>query len=129
MKQDTKNFITKIDGRLQNFKILETILEVKLDKPILPRSKVVLDMEFEAQVPVQIRRSGRDNPLTEVRYSMSQWYPKICEYDRKDGILIHILAVNFMGYGVILMLASPLIKIYSGRNRIFTEPTANWIWI
>ncbi|MGB3007827.1 MAG: M1 family peptidase, partial [Chitinophagaceae bacterium] len=73
----------KIDGRLQNFKILETILEVKLDKPILPRSKVVLDMEFEAQVPVQIRRSGRDNPLTEVRYSMSQWYPKICEYDRE----------------------------------------------
>lgn len=29
----------------------ETILEVKLDKPILPRSKVVFDMEFQAQVP------------------------------------------------------------------------------
>ena len=71
----------KMNGRPQTFKILETILEVKLDKPILPKSKVIFDMEFEAQVPLQIRRSGRDNPTSKVRYSMSQWYPKICEYD------------------------------------------------
>lgn len=71
----------KMNGRPQSFKMLETILEVKLDKPILPKSKVVFDMEFEAQVPLQIRRSGRDNPTSKVRYSMSQWYPKLCEYD------------------------------------------------
>lgn len=71
----------KMNGRLQSFKVAETILEVKLDKPILPRSKVVFDMEFEAQVPLQVRRSGRDNPTSKVRYSMSQWYPKMCEYD------------------------------------------------
>lgn len=71
----------KMNGRPQVFNMLETILEVKLDKPILPRSKVVFDMEFEAQVPLQIRRSGRDNPSSKVRYSMSQWYPKLCEYD------------------------------------------------
>ena len=71
----------KMNGRPQNFKVLETILEVKLDKPILPKSKVVFDMDFEAQVPLQVRRSGRDNSVTKVRYSMSQWYPKICEYD------------------------------------------------
>ncbi|MER3497140.1 MAG: peptidase M1 [Chitinophagaceae bacterium] len=71
----------KMDGRAQKFKMLETVLEVTLDKPILPKSKVVFDMEFESQVPLQIRRSGRDNPTSKVRYSMSQWYPKICEYD------------------------------------------------
>jgi hypothetical protein len=71
----------KMNGRLQTFKVEETILEVKLDKPILPRSKVVFDMDFQAQVPLQVRRSGRDNPTSKVRYSMSQWYPKICEYD------------------------------------------------
>jgi hypothetical protein len=71
----------KMNGKAQPFQLLETILEVKLDKPILPKTKVVLDMEFEAQVPLQIRRSGRDNPGTKVRYSMSQWYPKLCEYD------------------------------------------------
>ena len=71
----------KMNGRPQSFKMLETILEVKLDKPILPKSKVTFDMDFEAQVPLQIRRSGRDNPTSKVRYSMSQWYPKLCEYD------------------------------------------------
>jgi len=74
----------KMNGIPQPFKYHETILEVKLTKPILPNSKVILDMEFEAQVPMQVRRSGRDNPATGVRYSMSQWYPKLCEYDN-DG--------------------------------------------
>ena len=74
----------KMNGVPQSFKYHETILEVNLTRPILPNSKVLLDMEFEAQVPLQVRRSGRDNPGTGVRYSMSQWYPKLCEYD-KDG--------------------------------------------
>jgi hypothetical protein len=76
--QRVKNF--KMNGRSQTTKEHETILEVVLDKPILPKSKVVFELDFEAQVPVQIRRSGRDN-AEGVRYSMSQWYPKLCEYD------------------------------------------------
>jgi len=71
----------KLNGVPQTYKVLETILQVKLSKPILPHTTVVLDMEFEAQVPLQVRRSGRDSRLTGVRLSMSQWYPKICEYD------------------------------------------------
>ncbi|MBK6825430.1 MAG: M1 family metallopeptidase [Chitinophagaceae bacterium] len=71
----------KMNGRPQSFNMQETILEVKLDKPILPKSKVLFEMEFEAQVPLQVRRSGRDNPSSKVRYSMTQWYPKLCEYD------------------------------------------------
>lgn len=71
----------KMNGRAQKTKLYETILEVLLDKPILPKSKVVFDMEWDAQVPLQIRRSGRDNPDTKVRYTMTQWYPKLAEYD------------------------------------------------
>jgi hypothetical protein len=74
----------KMNGRLQQLHTHETILEVILDKPILPKSKVMLDLAFEGQVPLQIRRSGRDNATTKVRYSMSQWYPKLCAYDQ-DG--------------------------------------------
>jgi hypothetical protein len=72
----------KMNGKPQSFNVLETILEVKLDKPIAPKAKVVFDMEFEAQVPLQVRRSGRDN-AEGVRFSMSQWYPKLCEYDKQ----------------------------------------------
>lgn len=71
----------KMNGRVQQLIQHETILEVVLDKPILPATKVVFELNFEGQVPLQVRRSGRDNAQTKVRYSMSQWYPKICAYD------------------------------------------------
>lgn len=64
-----------------SFEEVGTILEVTLPKPILPGKVVEFKYSFKGQVPLQIRRSGRDNK-EEVRYSMSQWYPKICEYDR-----------------------------------------------
>ena len=54
-------------------------------------------MEFEAQVPLQVRRSGRDNPTTRVRYSMSQWYPKICEYDYEGWHPTPYVAREFYG--------------------------------
>ena len=70
----------KLNGVEQPMKLHGTILEVDLTKPIFPKSKVNFELVFEAQVPIQIRRSGRDNAQG-IRYSMSQWYPKMCEYD------------------------------------------------
>ena len=70
----------KKDGKDVKFEVVGTILEVTLDDPIAPNSKATFDMEFESQVPVQIRRSGRDNKEG-ISYSMSQWYPKMSEYD------------------------------------------------
>jgi hypothetical protein len=87
----------KMNGTVQKFQVKETILEVTLAKAILPRSKVVFDLEFEAQVPLQIRRSGRDNPSTGVRYSMSQWYPKMCEYDYEGWHPTPYVAREFYG--------------------------------
>jgi len=69
-----------MDGKKVSYEVNGTILECVLPKPIQPGSTVTLEMDFESQVPLQIRRSGRDNKEG-VRYSMSQWYPKICEYD------------------------------------------------
>lgn len=71
-----------MNGKPVNFKEVETILEVSLPEPILPNTSVTFDMEFEGQVPVQIRRSGRDSEEG-VRYSMSQWYPKMANYDEQ----------------------------------------------
>lgn len=71
----------KQDGKEVSFHTTGTILEVTLKKPILPSAKAVFEMQFEAQVPVQIRRSGRNN-REGIAYSMTQWYPKMAEYDR-----------------------------------------------
>jgi len=87
----------KMNGIAQTFKEEETILEVKLTKPILPKSTVAFDLQFEAQVPLQVRRSGRDNPQTGVRYSMSQWYPKLCEYDYEGWHPTPYVAREFYG--------------------------------
>jgi len=87
----------KMNGIAQPYTEKETILEVKLTKPIIPKSTVVFEMQFEAQVPLQVRRSGRDNPQTGVRYSMSQWYPKLCEYDYEGWHPTPYVAREFYG--------------------------------
>ncbi len=71
------------DGKVVAYTEEETILVVELASPLLPGDSTVLDMVFEGQVPVQIRRSGRNNKEG-VDLSMTQWYPKMVEYD-KDG--------------------------------------------
>ena len=68
------------DGKPVSFKIEETILEVSLDKPIRSGESSVLEMEFFIQTPAMVRRSGK-NSEDNVAFSMSQWYPKLCQYD------------------------------------------------
>jgi peptidase M1-like protein len=70
----------KQNGRDVKYKTEGTILEVTLNEPIQSGETVNFDMVWEAQVPIQIRRTGRDN-AEGIRYSMSQWFPKMSEYD------------------------------------------------
>ncbi|MCA6494646.1 MAG: M1 family metallopeptidase [Chitinophagaceae bacterium] len=85
-----------INGVPQKLKDHESILEVILTKPVLPKSKINIDLQFEAQVPLQIRRSGRDNKEG-IRYSMSQWYPKMVEYDYQGWNANPYIAREFYG--------------------------------
>ncbi len=71
------------DGSDVEYTVDGTILEVTLNEPILPGESTVFSMDFDSQVPRQIRRSGWMNKEG-VEFSMSQWYPKISEYD-EDG--------------------------------------------
>ena len=69
-----------MNGKAVDFNVVGTILEVKLPASIKPGESATFDMDFEAQVPIQIRRSGR-NSSEGIDYSMTQWYPKMSEYD------------------------------------------------
>ncbi len=84
------------DGVPLKHKTDGTILIVQLDKPILPGETTVFTMKFNSQVPVQIRRSGRNN-IEGIDYSMSQWYPKIAEYDVEGWHAIPYVAREFHG--------------------------------
>ena len=73
------NSLTR-DGKPVDYEEVGTVLEVELDEPILPGEKATFDMKFSGQVPEQIRRSGR-NSSEGIALSMTQWYPKMAEYD------------------------------------------------
>ncbi len=70
----------KQNGIGLNYDTVGTVLEVDLAKPIHPGESATFKMDFNAQVPLQIRRSGKNNKEG-VALSMTQWYPKMAEYD------------------------------------------------
>jgi Peptidase family M1 domain len=70
----------KVNGKNQIFREVGTILEIDLSMPIKAGQTVTFDLKYKSQVPLQIRRSGRNN-AEGIDYSMAQWYPKLCEYD------------------------------------------------
>jgi len=86
----------KQDGVTAVAKEVETILEVSLAQPILPGKSATFTLDFEGQVPVQIRRSGRNNKEG-VELSMAQWYPKMAEFDFEGWHADPYIAREFHG--------------------------------
>ncbi|WP_264535838.1 M1 family metallopeptidase [Flavobacterium sp. N1736] len=86
----------KQDGATAETRTSGTILEVTLAKPILPNSKTTFTLDFDGQVPVQIRRSGRNNNEG-IELSMSQWYPKLAEFDFEGWHADPYIAREFHG--------------------------------
>jgi Peptidase family M1 domain len=86
----------KQDGLSTVAKEIETIVEVILAKPLLPKNSTTLTLDFEGQVPIQIRRSGRNNKEG-IELSMAQWYPKLAEYDFEGWHANSYIAREFHG--------------------------------
>ncbi|WP_299714065.1 M1 family metallopeptidase [uncultured Tenacibaculum sp.] len=84
------------NGKKVSYEVVGTILEVTLHSPIKSGRKATFEMEFDAQVPLQIRRSGRDSKEG-VALSMTQWYPKMAEYDFEGWHTPPYIAREFHG--------------------------------
>lgn len=136
----------KQKGKNLQFEIQETIMKVYLNEPLKPHSKTTFTMDWDAVIPKQIRRSGRNN-REGVEMSMSQWYPKIAEYDY-DGwatfdyvgrefhapfadyeVTIHIDKDYVIGAGGILQNEKE-VKGYHQDTNIKTDNNdkATWLW-
>lgn len=70
----------KQNGKDLKFEVQETVMKVYLDSPIKPNTSTKFTMEWDAVIPMQIRRAGRNNSEG-VDMTVTQWYPKIAEYD------------------------------------------------
>ncbi len=86
----------KQDGKDVKFKVIGTILKVMLNKPLKSGEHTTLKMSFLGQLPIQIRRSGRNNK-DGVALSMTQWYPKLAEYDFEGWHADPYIAREFHG--------------------------------
>ncbi|MGB8704237.1 MAG: M1 family metallopeptidase [Gillisia sp.] len=84
------------DGTPVKYTDEETILQVPLAKPLAPGESTTFTMKFKGQLPVQIRRSGRNN-ADGVALSMTQWYPKLAEYDYEGWHADPYIAREFFG--------------------------------
>lgn len=84
------------NGKPLNFNEEGTILVVELAEPIPAGGKTTFNMDFKGQVPLQIRRSGR-NSSEGVALSMTQWYPKLAEYDFEGWHADPYIAREFHG--------------------------------
>ncbi len=68
------------DGSPVQMEHMGTAMRLRPAASIPPGARSTIELRFEGQVPVQIRRSGRDN-AEGIAYSMTQWYPKVAAYD------------------------------------------------
>lgn len=86
----------KQNGKTCKSRVVGTVLEITLNQLINPKSKATFNLDFTGQVPLQIRRSGR-NSAENVALSMSQWYPKMAEYDFEGWHADPYIAREFHG--------------------------------
>ena len=75
---------------------LGTVLKAELAGGLVPGDSAQIEMDFSGQVPVQVRRSGRDNKEG-IAYSMTQWYPKVAAYDQRGWHADPYVAREFYG--------------------------------
>ncbi len=84
-----------IDGIETVFKTDGTLLEVSLPHAIEDGATATFDLTWTAQVPEQIRRTGR-NSKEDVALSMAQWYPKMAHFDEFGWHLDEYVAREFV---------------------------------
>ena len=107
----------KQDGVAVRFSVEDTVLTVWLHTPLPPGESTTFFLDFTTQVPVHIRRAGRDNK-EDIAYSMAQWYPKIAEYDASGWHAHPYIGREFYGvwgsFDVKITLPAPYVVAGTG---------------
>jgi hypothetical protein len=85
-----------VNGKSYNPTILESIAQVKLNESIKAGSTAQISIEFESLIPSCINRAGKNN-VTGTDFTFTQWYPKICRYDKQGWHTDQYLGREFAG--------------------------------
>lgn len=86
----------KVNGKSYTPTVYESIAQIKLSESIKAGSTAQIEIEFESVIPSCINRSGKNNTAG-TDFSMSQWYPKMCRYDKQGWHTDQYLGREFAG--------------------------------
>lgn len=84
------------EGNTLTTHVDDTFLKITLARPVWPGDSTVVEMDFAVQIPYLIRRMGWHS-REGVEFTMGQWYPRICVYDREGWHRIPYLGREFYG--------------------------------
>jgi len=110
------------NGAALRWSIDETILRAELARPLAPGDSTVLEMSWRTRIPRLTRRGGwmsREG----VEYSMSQWYPKLAEYDANGWHPDEYVRREFYGvYGTFDVALTLPARYVVGATGVVTNP-------
>lgn len=77
----------KVDGVPVSSTLDNTVMQLKLNKPLNPGEKITITMHFKTWYDKGStrRRMAMYDAWGFMHYNGCQWYPKVCVYDRKFG--------------------------------------------
>lgn len=116
----------KVNNISYNLTIYESIAQLKLEQPIKPGQNANIEISFESLIPSCINRAGKNNKAG-TDYTITQWYPKICRYDKQgwhtDQYLGREFAGTFGRYNVTVRCARDFVVAGTGvlENRTYKE--------
>jgi hypothetical protein len=116
----------KVNGQTVTPAIMESIALIKLTSPLKAGSSATIEIEFESLIPSCINRSGKNNTAG-TDFTFTQWYPKICRYDKQgwhnDQYLGREFAGTFGSFNVALTCNKEFVVAGTGilQNKKYTE--------
>jgi hypothetical protein len=115
-----------INNEVHTLDVFESIGKLKLKKKILPGKNCELKIRFSSTIPSCINRAGKKN-LAGTDYTFTQWYPKICRYDKMgwhtDPYFGREFAGTFGKYSVSVTCDPSFVVAGTGmlKNKKYTE--------
>ena len=86
----------KVNGQAVEMKVFESIGQIKLLKPLAAGEKIEITLNFNSVVPKTLNRCGKNNTAG-TDFTFTQWYPKICRYDKQGWHTDPYLGREFAG--------------------------------
>ena len=86
----------QVNGSPIEMKVFESIGQIKLKEPLQPGENLEISMNFNSIIPKTLNRCGKNNTAG-TDFTFTQWYPKVCRYDKQGWHTDPYLGREFAG--------------------------------